>query len=91
MTRIMTTTLTPLAAGALLFAASYAQAQTSQDAQTGGQPGIATVVVSASADASAQGLPAAYAGGQVARGGVDWACMAGASTSLPSNWPISWW
>jgi iron complex outermembrane receptor protein len=30
---------------------------------------VATVVVSASADASAQGLPAAYAGGQVARGG----------------------
>jgi iron complex outermembrane receptor protein len=57
--------LTPLAAGALLFAASCAQAQTAQDTQ----PGIATVVVSASADASAQGLPAAYAGGQVARGG----------------------
>jgi iron complex outermembrane receptor protein len=65
MTRIMTTRLTPLAAGALLFAASCAQAQTAQDTQ----PGIATVVVSASADASAQGLPAAYAGGQVARGG----------------------
>jgi iron complex outermembrane receptor protein len=65
MTRIMNTTLTPLAAGALLFAASCAQAQTAQDTQ----PGIATVVVSASADASAQGLPAAYAGGQVARGG----------------------
>lgn len=61
----MTTKLTPLAAGALLFVASCAQAQSTTDAQ----PGIATVVVSASADASAQGLPAAYAGGQVARGG----------------------
>jgi len=61
----MTMTLTPLAAGALLLAASCAQAQTGTDSQ----PGIATVVVSASADASAQGLPAAYSGGQVARGG----------------------
>lgn len=57
--------LTPLAAAALLFAASCAQAQSNQDTQSA----IATVVVSASADASAQGLPAAYAGGQVARGG----------------------
>ncbi|MGJ7918664.1 TonB-dependent receptor [Massilia sp. LXY-6] len=62
----MTTKLTPLALAALLFAASCAQAQ---EAQSDAQPGIATVVVSASADASAQGLPAAYAGGQVARGG----------------------
>jgi len=53
--------LTPIAFGALLFAAS-ASAQTADD-------GIATVVVTASADASAQGLPSAYAGGQVARGG----------------------
>ncbi|NNG21743.1 TonB-dependent receptor [Telluria aromaticivorans] len=30
---------------------------------------VATVVISASADASAQGLPSSYAGGQVARGG----------------------
>jgi iron complex outermembrane receptor protein len=67
------TSLTPLALGALLFAASCAQAQEAQGAQEGQQPGtqagIATVVVSASADASAQGLSAAYAGGQVARGG----------------------
>jgi iron complex outermembrane receptor protein len=59
------TTLTPAAFGALLFAAACAQAQ---EAQTTQAP-IATVVVSASADASAQGLSAAYAGGQVARGG----------------------
>jgi iron complex outermembrane receptor protein len=67
------TPLTPLALGALLFAASCAQAQNAQEAQqgaqAGAQPGIATVVVSASADASAQGLPPSYAGGQVARGG----------------------
>ncbi|WP_449405905.1 hypothetical protein [Massilia phosphatilytica] len=55
------TALTPIAVGALLLAAS-ASAQTTGD-------GIATVVVTASADASAQGLPSAYAGGQVARGG----------------------
>ncbi|MCS0627751.1 TonB-dependent siderophore receptor [Telluria mixta] len=55
------TILTPIAVGALLLAAS-ASAQTTDD-------GIATVVVTASADASAQGLPSAYAGGQVARGG----------------------
>ncbi|MGB9108478.1 MAG: TonB-dependent receptor [Telluria sp.] len=57
------TTLTPAAFGALLFAAACAQAQETP------APPIATVVVSASADASAQGLSAAYAGGQVARGG----------------------
>jgi iron complex outermembrane receptor protein len=62
--------LTPVAAGALLFAASCAHAQTAQGGtQEAAQPGIATVVVSASADASAQGLSSAYAGGQVARGG----------------------
>jgi iron complex outermembrane receptor protein len=65
--------LTPLALGALLFTASCAQAQNAQEAPQGGQPGtqsgIATVVVSASADASAQGLSSSYAGGQVARGG----------------------
>ncbi|OON62677.1 TonB-dependent siderophore receptor [Massilia sp. KIM] len=54
---------TPLALAAALLAVSTAHAQ---DQAT--QP-MATVVVSASADASAQGLPAAYAGGQVARGG----------------------
>ena len=55
--------LTPVAFAAALLAISTAHAQESTD-----QP-IATVVVSASADASAQGLPSAYAGGQVARGG----------------------
>jgi iron complex outermembrane receptor protein len=68
------TVRTPAAIGALLFAAACAQAQTQAQTQAQSQaqsqePGIATVVVSASADASAQGLPAAYAGGQVARGG----------------------
>jgi iron complex outermembrane receptor protein len=63
--------MTPLAIGALLFAASCAQAQEGQPAgaQPAAQPAIATVVVSASADASAQGLSSAYSGGQVARGG----------------------
>jgi iron complex outermembrane receptor protein len=57
--------LSPIAMGALLFTSALAQAQ-SAAAPTAPIP---TVVVSASADASAQGLPAAYAGGQVARGG----------------------
>jgi iron complex outermembrane receptor protein len=65
--------LTPIACGALLLASgtALAQAAAQTDAQTadGNQPKVATVVVSASADASAQGLPSAYAGGQVARGG----------------------
>jgi iron complex outermembrane receptor protein len=61
-------TLTPAALGALLFVAACAQAQDAQTAPAT-EPAIATVVVSASADASAQGLSAAYAGGQVARGG----------------------
>jgi len=63
------TSLTPFALGALLCAASCAQAQNAQETQQGTQPGMATVVVSASADASAQGLSPGYAGGQVARGG----------------------
>jgi len=54
---------TPIALAAALLASSV-HAQDSQAAEP-----VATVVVSASADASAQGLPAAYAGGQVARGG----------------------
>jgi len=54
---------TPLALAATLLAASTAFAQDSAS-----EP-MSTVVISASADASAQGLPAAYAGGQVARGG----------------------
>ncbi|WP_313166761.1 TonB-dependent receptor, partial [Massilia oculi] len=40
-----------------------------QQAEPKTDENVATVVVTASADASAQGLPAAYAGGQVARGG----------------------
>ena len=54
---------TPLALAAGLLVASTALAQ-----NTTSEP-MSTVVVSASADASAQGLPAVYAGGQVARGG----------------------
>lgn len=50
-----------LAAGLLVASTAFAQDSTSEP--------MSTVVVSASADASAQGLPAAYAGGQVARGG----------------------
>jgi len=57
--------LTPLALAALLMTAGSAAAQTAAP-DAGAMP---TVVVRASADASAQGLPAAYAGGQVARGG----------------------
>jgi len=64
-------TPTPAALAAALFVSSTAFAQ--QAAQTApaqaADPSVATVVVTASADASAQGLPAAYAGGQVARGG----------------------
>jgi len=56
--------LKPLALAALLTMSGAAFAQTDADAAP-----ISTVVVRASADASAQGLPAAYAGGQVARGG----------------------
>jgi iron complex outermembrane receptor protein len=64
--------LTPIALGALLLACASAAAQS--NAESTAQPadvaqGMSTVVVSASADASAQGLPSAYAGGQVARGG----------------------
>jgi iron complex outermembrane receptor protein len=50
-----------LAAGLLVAGTALAQSTTSEP--------MSTVVVSASADASAQGLPAVYAGGQVARGG----------------------
>jgi iron complex outermembrane receptor protein len=62
-------TLTPLGLGALLLVSSQAQAQAEAQAQATANPPIQTVVISASADASAQGLPPAYAGGQVARGG----------------------
>ena len=56
----------PIALAVFLLASSVAQAQTpaAGDAQT-----MPSVVVSASADASAEGLSRAYAGGQVARGG----------------------
>lgn len=56
--------LTPTALAAALFAAGAH----AQDTAAPLEP-VATVVISASADASAQGLPSAYAGGQVARGG----------------------
>jgi len=65
---VLPTALTPIALGALLLASSAAMAQSAAQSNDAAQ-GIATVVVSASADASAQGLPSAYAGGQVARGG----------------------
>jgi iron complex outermembrane receptor protein len=58
--------LTPLALAALLMASGSAFAQATDAPAPDAMP---TVVVRASADASAQGLPAAYAGGQVARGG----------------------
>jgi iron complex outermembrane receptor protein len=61
------TALTPIAVGALLLAAGSAFAQTADE--TAAQAPVPTVVVTASADASAQGLSPAYAGGQVARGG----------------------
>ena len=57
--------LTPLALAAVLMTANSAFAQTAAATDDV----VPTVVVSASADASAKGLPAAYAGGQVARGG----------------------
>jgi len=56
--------LTPVALAALLMTSGSALAQTTEAGDA-----VPTVVVRASADASAQGLPAAYAGGQVARGG----------------------
>jgi len=59
-------TMTPAALAAALFVSSTAFAQ---QAEPKTDENVATVVVTASADASAQGLPAAYAGGQVARGG----------------------
>jgi len=61
---------TPIAFAVLLLASGAALAQSAQSIDaTQPDPKMATVVVTASADASAQGLPAAYAGGQVARGG----------------------
>ncbi|WP_215409353.1 TonB-dependent receptor [Janthinobacterium sp. JC611] len=58
---------TPFALAAFLLASSAAHAQnTPADGATQSMP---TVLVHASADASAEGLSKAYAGGQVARGG----------------------
>ena len=58
---------TPFAMAAFLLASSAAHAQsTAADGVTHTMP---TVLVHASADASAEGLSKAYAGGQVARGG----------------------
>src|ERR1700760_700103 len=63
-------TLSPFALAAMLLASAAAQAQTGTTAAADNGDGkIQTVVVSASADASADGLTKAYAGGQVARGG----------------------
>lgn len=63
--------LTPVAAAAALFLCVLSsQAQESASGQApNSSPTLATVTVNASADASAQGLSPAYAGGQVARGG----------------------
>ena len=60
-------TPTPFALAAFLLASAAAQAQTAPAADTA--QALPTVVVNASADASAEGLSRAYAGGQVARGG----------------------
>ncbi|OWY29962.1 TonB-dependent receptor [Herbaspirillum robiniae] len=70
----MSLRLTPLAAAlALAFLApisSFAQtATTAASADKKDDQALPTVTVNASADASADGLPAEYAGGQVARGG----------------------
>jgi len=65
--------LSPLAFAAFVLASSAAQAQTTAatdaPADSTQAPTMQTVTISASADASADGLPKAYAGGQVARGG----------------------
>jgi iron complex outermembrane receptor protein len=60
--------LTPLAFGAALLCTGHVAAQTTPPAPAPETP-MQTVVVTASADASSQGLPKDYAGGQVARGG----------------------
>jgi iron complex outermembrane receptor protein len=62
--------LSPLALAAMLMVAAAAQAQT--DATTPAATGdekVQSVVISASADASAAGLTKNFAGGQIARGG----------------------
>ncbi|MCC7697509.1 TonB-dependent receptor [Janthinobacterium sp. EB271-G4-7A] len=60
---------TPFALAAFLLASAAAQAQTAPATTAGDAQSMPTVVVNASADASAEGLSKAYAGGQVARGG----------------------
>ncbi|MFZ4875837.1 TonB-dependent receptor [Janthinobacterium sp. Mn2066] len=60
-------TPTPFALAAFLLASAAAHAQTTPSADTA--QALPTVTVNASADASAEGLSRAYAGGQVARGG----------------------
>lgn len=59
--------LSPIAMAALLLVSAVAHAQTAAPAAD--EAAVPTVTVTASADASADGLPKAYAGGQVARGG----------------------
>ena len=62
--------LSPFALAAMLLAASAAHAQDATTATAAAaDPVLPTIVISASADASADGLSKAYAGGQVARGG----------------------
>jgi iron complex outermembrane receptor protein len=65
--------LSPLALAAMLLVAATAQAQTQTDATTtaatSGDEKVQSVVISASADASAAGLTKNFAGGQIARGG----------------------
>lgn len=58
--------MSPIAVAAMLLTAASAQAQNAADST---EAKVQTVVVSASADASADGLSKNFAGGQVARGG----------------------
>ncbi len=60
--------LAPVALAAATLAALCMHAAQAQQAGNAGEKALATVTVNASADASAQGLSPAYAGGQVARG-----------------------
>lgn len=62
--------LSPIALAAMLLAAASAQAQSQQATATDSpEAKVQSVVISASADASADGLTKDFAGGQVARGG----------------------
>ncbi|HEY8608535.1 MAG TPA: TonB-dependent receptor [Noviherbaspirillum sp.] len=63
---------TAIAAAVLFLCTGFhgaVQAQSAAGAAGGNETVLQTVTVNASADASAEGLPAPYAGGQVARGG----------------------